>query len=169
MVGWTIVMAGLVPAISFLKTLRDGTGIAGTTPGDDGLERLLLLLLKICLDRAAELDRQWIAVAVLGLADFDPNPALRKAILLDVRLLDALEAYPYVMLKNFGLVIGAMRVVREPIWWLVWHRILRGRPFCRHWGKSLRFGEVCSYIGGEAAYLVPRAHWVAFYRASGTV
>src|SRR5262249_42307396 len=79
MVGWTIVMAGLVPAISFLKTLRDGTGIAGTTPGDDGLKRLLLLLLKICLDRTAELDRQWIAVAVLGLADFDPNPALRKA------------------------------------------------------------------------------------------
>jgi hypothetical protein len=28
-------MAGLVPAISFLKTLRDGSGIAGTTLGDE--------------------------------------------------------------------------------------------------------------------------------------
>jgi len=27
-------MAGPVAAISFLKTLRDGNGIAGTTPGD---------------------------------------------------------------------------------------------------------------------------------------
>src|SRR5262249_9075189 len=115
MVGWTIVMAGLVPAISFLKTLRDGTGIAGTTPGDDGLKRLLLLLLKICFDRAAELDRQWIAVAVLGLADFDPNPALADAIFADVGLLGALEAYADIALERFGIVERTSRIVRQTV------------------------------------------------------
>src|SRR5262249_30764910 len=135
MVGW--VMASLVPAISFLRTLRDGNGIAGTTPGDDGLKRLLLLLLKIRLDRSAQLDRQRIAMAVLGLADFDANPTLADAIFADIGLLGAPEAYADIALERFGVVERTSRIVRHTVGWSLdfWRRFFRhaANPSVRYW------------------------------------
>src|ERR1700733_8417804 len=75
------------------------------------------LRLEIRLDRAGELDGQRIAVAVLGLAGRDADPAFADAIFLDVGLLDALEADADVALERLDVVIRAARIVRQAVGW----------------------------------------------------
>src|SRR5690348_10361777 len=62
---------------------------------------------EVRLDRAGELDGQRIAMAVPGVAGRDTYPALADAILLDVVLLDALEADADVARKDRRVVIRA--------------------------------------------------------------
>ena len=61
---------------------------------------LFILVPEIRLDRAAELDGQRIAVAVLALAGLDADPAFADAIFGDVGFLDALEAHADVALEQ---------------------------------------------------------------------
>src|SRR5687767_10002799 len=75
----------------------------------------LLGVAKICLDGAAELDRHGIAVAVLGVAGRDANPALAHAVLFHVRLLDALEADSDAPLEQGGVEVRALRIGREAV------------------------------------------------------
>src|SRR5580704_4874925 len=69
-----------------------------------------LVVLEPHLDRAGELDRQRITVAVLGLGGLDANPALAHAIFRDVGLLGALEANADVALKHLRIVKRAARI-----------------------------------------------------------
>src|SRR6516225_11983475 len=85
---------------------------AGTSGQQDCL---FLLVLEIYLDRSGELDRQRIAIAILGLANFDPYPAFADAIFADIGLLDALEAYADIALERVGIVIRAARIVGQSI------------------------------------------------------
>src|SRR5579872_6872545 len=73
---------------------------------------LLFLLLVIGLDRAGQLDRQRVAVAILGLANLDPNPSFADAVFADILLLDALEADADVALDRVGVVERTARIVR---------------------------------------------------------
>ena len=81
----------------------------------------LALVFVIRLDWATELDRQWIAVTIFGLAHFDTNPTFADAILADIGLLDALETYADVALEHVRFVIRTARVVGQPV----------GRSVCR--------------------------------------
>jgi hypothetical protein len=54
-------------------------------------------------------------VAILGRAGGHPDPALADAILLDIGFLDALEADADAPLQQGGVVVGAVRVVRQPV------------------------------------------------------
>ena len=56
-----------------------------------------------------------MAVAILGVAGGDADPALADAVFLDVGLLDALEADADVARKNLGVVIGAAWIGGEAI------------------------------------------------------
>jgi hypothetical protein len=88
----------------------------------------LSLILEIRLDFPGELDRQWIAKPVLGIAGGDPDPSLALAIFLDIGLLDAFEADADVARQRFLVKIGAARVAAEP----VGRRVGRhGEPFER--------------------------------------
>src|SRR5207237_8498347 len=82
---------------------------------------VFLLVFVISLDRTTELDRHWIAVTILGLAHFEPNPTFADAILADIGLLDALETYADVALERVRFVIRTARVVGQPV----------GRSVCR--------------------------------------
>src|SRR5437763_15337740 len=99
--------------------------------------RLLLLVLVKCFDRSSELDRQWIAKAILGLADFGADPAFADAVLADICLFDALEANANVVLERLGVVIGATRVVGQPIG----RRIVRGLGRRLGRRRGLRLGR----------------------------
>src|SRR6187455_3736739 len=79
---------------------------------------------EIRLDRAMHLDRQRIAVAVLGVAGGDTDPALADAIFLDIGLLDALEANADVAREDLGIVIRAVRIDRKTVGKLVVHRFV---------------------------------------------
>src|ERR1700682_6641199 len=70
------------------------------------------------------LDRQGVAVAILGVACRDPHPALTDAILLDVGLLDALEANGDIARQHVGIVIRAFRIARKTVRQLVGHGII---------------------------------------------
>src|ERR1700691_2764870 len=87
------------------------------------------LRLEIRLDRAAELDGQRIAVAVLGLARGDADPAFADTIFLDIGLLDALEADADVALERLDVVIRAARIVRQAV------------------GRGIGHGRLVSLIG----------------------
>src|SRR5262245_45549075 len=78
---------------------------------------------EIGLDGPVQLDRQRIAVAVLGLAGGHPDPAFADAILFDIGLLDALEADADVAFQHGGVVIGAVRIVGEAVGRCVGHRL----------------------------------------------
>ena len=91
----------------FWSAVRTVAGTSCRLPTD----LALLFILEIRLDRAGELDRQRIAVAILGLADLDANPAFADAIFADIGLLDAFEAYADVALEHVGIVIRAARIV----------------------------------------------------------
>src|SRR5204862_2642162 len=70
-----------------------------------------------------DLDRQGIAVAVLGIPCGDADPALADAIFLDIGFLGALEADADVAREQLFIVIGAVRVGRQAV------RKLLGRGF----------------------------------------
>src|SRR5258708_952303 len=74
---------------------------------------------EIRLDRAVHLDRQGIAVSILGVACGHAHPALADAILLDVGFLDALEANADIARQHVGIVVRAFRISREPVRQLV--------------------------------------------------
>src|SRR5690606_16046169 len=80
-----------------------------------GLAGGLLHVLIIRFDRALQLDRQRIALAVAGLAGGDADPALAHAIFFDIGLLDPLEADADAAGEQIGVVIGAARIEREAI------------------------------------------------------
>src|SRR5206468_12580216 len=82
------------------------------------------LVAEIRLDRAVHLDRQRVAVAVLGVARGDAHPALADAILLDIGFLDALEANADVAREDLGIVIRTVRIDRETVGELVAHRFV---------------------------------------------
>src|SRR6186713_2676827 len=112
-------MAGLVPASTSLlpQHCRD---VNRDKPGHDGSRARAArfqsgprLVAEIRLDRAVHLDRQRVAVAVLGIAGGDADPALADAVFLDIGLLDALEANADVAREDFGIVIRAVRIDRE--------------------------------------------------------
>src|SRR5213593_1666813 len=74
-----------------------------------------LLVPEIGFDRPLERDQQGVAVTVLGLAGRHPDPALADAVFLNVVLLDALEADADVARQHVGIIIGAVRIVRETV------------------------------------------------------
>src|SRR5207249_12214700 len=80
------------------------------------------LIAEIRLDRAVHLDRQRVAVAVLGVARSDAHPALADAIFLDIGFLNAIEANADVAREDLGIVIPAVRIDRETVRELVAHR-----------------------------------------------
>ena len=67
------------------------------------------------LDRAVELDRQRITLAVGLLAELDADPAFGDAVFLDVTALVALEADADATLEQLGVEMRALRVDREPV------------------------------------------------------
>src|ERR1700722_15839667 len=66
-------------------------------------DELLGFIPKIRLDRTLNLQRQRIAVAILGVAGGHAHPAFADAILLDVGFLDALEANADVAREHIGV------------------------------------------------------------------
>src|SRR6478672_6366131 len=73
------------------------------------------LVSKIWLDRAVNFYSERVAVAILGVACGHPHPALADAVLLDIGLLDALEANADVARQHLGIVVRAFRVGRQTI------------------------------------------------------
>src|SRR5262245_33283344 len=82
------------------------------------------LIAEIRLDRAVHLDRQRVAVAVLGITGGDAHPALADAVLLDIGLLDALESNADIAREDLLVVIRAVRIDRETVGKLVVHRFV---------------------------------------------
>src|SRR5690242_11228998 len=81
----------------------------------------VLLLLEIGLHRPGELDQEGVAVAVLGLAGRHPDPALADAVFLDVGLFDPFKADADIAGEHIGVIVGAVRIVREAVGWCVGH------------------------------------------------
>ena len=99
-----------------VQVLRgEGRGGRSDGAGGGGVGLLLRLVLEVRLHRALELDRQRVAVAVLGVARRHADPALAHAIFLDIGLLGALEADADAALQQGGVVVGAVRVVRQAV------------------------------------------------------
>src|SRR5882757_4502413 len=73
------------------------------------------LVAKIRLDRTVHLQRQRVAVAVLGVAGGNAHPAFADAIFLDIGFLDALEANADVAREYLLIVVGALRIGRQAI------------------------------------------------------
>src|SRR5579871_6282886 len=67
------------------------------------------------LDRAAELERQRLALAVHGLAGLDADPAFGNAVFLDIVPDHALEADADAALQLVGIEMRAARVDRQMI------------------------------------------------------
>src|SRR6187397_3133475 len=82
------------------------------------------LVAEIRLDRAVHLDRQRVAVAVLGVARGDAHPALADAVLLDIGFLDALEADADIAREDVGVVIRAVRIDRKTVGEFIVHRFV---------------------------------------------
>ena len=74
-----------------------------------------LVLPEIGLDRAVELDGQWIAEAILGGAGGDANPTFADAILFHVCLFDPLEANAHAALQYIGVIIGTVGIGGEAV------------------------------------------------------
>src|SRR5436190_20571315 len=103
----------------------------GTSPGMTGawcvrsaFQSGRRLVAEIRFDRAVHLDRQRVAVAVLGVAGGDAHPALADAIFLDVGFLDALETNADVAREDIGIVIRAVRIDRQTVGEFVVHRFV---------------------------------------------
>src|SRR5258707_6010707 len=75
-----------------LSPYRDMDCFAALAMTNERLASGLRLVAEIRLDRAMHLDRQRVAVAVLGIARGDAHPALADAIFLHIGFLDTLEA-----------------------------------------------------------------------------
>src|SRR6201996_4057374 len=67
------------------------------------------------------LQSQRVAVAVLGIAGGNADPAFADAIFLDIGLLDALEANADIAREDFLVVKRAARIGRQPVGQLVAH------------------------------------------------
>src|SRR5436305_1808421 len=100
---------------------RDSGFDATHRPGMTGPASSLLIP-EIRFDRAVHLDRQRIAVAVLGIPRSDADPALADAVFLDIGLLGALETDADVTRKQLFIVVGTARIGRQPVGELVAHR-----------------------------------------------
>ena len=86
--------------------------------------RDLFLIPEIRLHRPVHLDGQRVAVAVLGIAGGDADPAFADAVLLDIGLLDALEADADIARQDVRVVIGAVRIDRQAVRKFVAHDCL---------------------------------------------
>src|SRR5450432_660367 len=95
------------------------------------------LVAEIRFHRSMHLDRQGVAVAILGVARRDPHPALADAILLDVGLLDALEANADIARQHVGIVIGAFRIARKTVRQLVGQLVGHGIVLLVHNSASI--------------------------------
>src|SRR5579871_874306 len=103
-----------------------------------------LLIPEIGLDRAVHLDRQGIAVAVLGVPCGDADPAFAHAIFLDIGLLDTLEADADIAGQNLLIVIGAARIDREA----VRHFVVGNFVLVVHSNASISFFNPCGVVVG---------------------
>src|ERR1700733_8825764 len=109
------------------------------------------LIPEIRFDRAVHLDGQGIAVAVLGIAGGDANPALADAIFLDIVLLDALEADADVAGEDRLVVIWAARIDAEPV-----RQLLTCFVVVVHSRASISFLIACGVVvGGWRATTLP--------------
>src|SRR5690606_12872377 len=63
-----------------------------------------LFALQIRLDRALQLDRQGLALAIDAIAEGQAHPALRDAVFLDVGLVLALEAHAHAARQKVAVV-----------------------------------------------------------------
>src|SRR6185312_10371705 len=116
-------MPGLDPGIHDFLSMVPKTWMAGSSPAmTEVLSRApvrcqphSLLIPEIRLDGTVHLDGQRIAVAILGVARGDTDPALADAVFLDIGLVDALEANADVARQNVRIVIGARRIDRQAV------------------------------------------------------
>src|SRR5882757_4100594 len=97
----------------------------------------LLFLLQVGLDLALELDGERIALAIDGLADGDPDPALAHAVFLDVGLLLAVELDADALLQECLVVVWALGI---------------GRKAIRQGGGRCRFGHGAQYSGRHGRF-----------------
>src|SRR5262249_39404734 len=104
------------------------TWMAGTSPAMTTIKSRAqtssLLVAEVRLDGAMHLDRQRVAVTVLGISRGDAHPALPDAILLDLGFLDALEANADIAREDLGIVVRAVRIDRKTVGKLVAHRFV---------------------------------------------
>src|SRR5665213_1919921 len=107
----------------------------------------LSLVAEIRLDRAVDLDGERIAVAVPGVAGGDAHPALADAILLDIGLLDTLEANADIARQQFGIVIGTFRIARQPVGQLTDRRVF-DLVFLVHNSASISFASPSGFAVG---------------------
>src|SRR5450755_3507662 len=94
------------------------------------------------------LDRQGVAVAILGVARRDPHPSLADAILLDIGLLDALEANADIARKHGFVVIRAFRIGRETVGQLVGGLIGHSVIFLVHSTASISLVSPSGFVVG---------------------
>ena len=66
---------------------------------------------QIRLHRAGQLHGQWLAAPIRGLAEADPDPAFRDAILLDIVLFLTLEANANAAIQQRLIIKGAAWVI----------------------------------------------------------
>jgi hypothetical protein len=91
-------------------------------------------LAEIRFDFALIFYRHRIAVAVHGLADGQPDPALADAILFHIVAIHPIEKHPHAPLQKLGIVEGAGRVGGKPVGQLLgdfglsWKRLLLKGP-----------------------------------------
>src|SRR3569833_1511906 len=98
---------------------------------------------EVRLDRAMHLDGQLIAIAVLGGAGGHANPALADAILLDIGLLGALEADADIARQDLRVVIGALRIDRQPV-----REFVRACLVLAHSSASISFFNASGVVVG---------------------
>src|SRR5215475_10741383 len=90
------------------------------------------------------LDRQGIAVAILGVAGGDAHPAFTDAIFLDIGLLDTFEADADVARQDLLIVKGTARVDRKPVRQFV----VLGSVLVVHSNASISFFNPCGAVVG---------------------
>lgn len=84
------------------------------------------------LDRTAQLDRQRLAVAILGLARGDADPAFGNAIFLDIIAHPVLETDANAALQLLHVEMGAARIGGEAVW-----RCVAGIVRCVGHGRAI--------------------------------
>src|ERR1700733_4804983 len=97
------------------------------------------LVAEIRFDRAMDLDRQRIAVAIPGVAGGDADPAFADAIFLDIGLLDALEADADVARQDRFIIVRALRIGAQAIGRLLARLLFLGVVVLVHSRASISF------------------------------
>src|SRR5258705_12356026 len=108
------------------------------------------------LDRAMNFYGERVAVAILGVACRYPYPALADAVLLDVGLLDALEANADVAGQHLGIVVRDFRVGRETVGKLVGQLAVLGFIVLVHSSASISLASPSGFaVGAWRATTLP--------------